>query len=126
MGELGEHGDVRFSPDGRRTALTIAGPTKQRDIWMFENDRGIRTRFTADDGDEVSPVWSPDGSRVAYASRRDGRVGLYVKSAGGVGDAEVVVADNRDKHLEDWSPDGRLLLFRTSRPGGSADLMILP
>ena len=126
MGELGEHGDVRFSPDGRRTALTIVGPTKQRDIWIFDNDRGIRTRFTADDGDEMSPVWSPDGSRVAYASRRDGRVGLYVKSAGGVGDAEVVVADDRDKHLEDWSPDGRSLLFRTSRPGGGADLMILP
>lgn len=55
----------RLSPDGRRIAVQLDG-----DIWIFDSDSGRSLRLTFD-GNSQSPVWSPDGASVAYASVTD-------------------------------------------------------
>ena len=60
-------------------------------------------------------VWSPDGRRIAYFSRRDGNKDLYVVSADGSGQRRLA----RDASLTTlaWSPDGRKIAFVKLRDG---------
>jgi len=59
----------------------------------------------------MNPVWSPDGSRIAFSSDRRGNRDLYWKAASGAGADELLLESAEPKALEDWSADGKLLLF---------------
>ena len=43
------------------------------------------TRLTLDPADDLNPVWSPDGARIAFTTYRKGNADIYVKNADGVG-----------------------------------------
>jgi Tol biopolymer transport system component len=115
VGAVGERGfftNPALSPDGRYLAVgRSVTPIDYRDIWVIDLVRGSTSRFTFDAGDDLNPVWSPDGSRIAFTSTRNGQRDIYVKSATGAGAETVLFADNTSKSLEDWSPDGRTLIF---------------
>ena len=72
--------DMALSPDGRRLALTIEGPSWN--VWVLELARGTLTRLTLEH-DNRDPRWTPDSQRVVYGSFRNGRCGIYEKSADG-------------------------------------------
>ena len=110
-----------LSPDGRRVAVS-RGTFAARDIWLTDSDRS--TRFTFDPADDFVAVWSPDGSRVVFASTRKGPFDLYVKPADGSGPEQVLLASADGKIPNSWSPDGRFLLYRSTLNGN--DLMVLP
>src|SRR5262249_37846761 len=57
--------DVELSPDGKRVAAyrVVNG---NPDVWLIDAVRGVPTRFTFDAALEFRPVWSPEGSRVAF------------------------------------------------------------
>ena len=108
VGEPGPFSDVRLSPDGTQLALTSA----DFDIWLADMGTGVRTRFTLDPAVETSPVWSPDGSTILFASSRDGGIlNLYRKSVEGTGAEELVLATPENKWPSSWSPDGKHVLF---------------
>ena len=112
VGPPADYGSPALAPDGGRLAVDIYDPsTKTRDIWIFDLNRGSRTRFTFDPGDDMDPVWSPDGSRVAWTSDRKGVRDLYVKSASGTGQDEPLLVSSLPKRTEDWSRDGGYLIF---------------
>ena len=73
----------RLAPDGRRVAVAIGAGAGQGQIlgnvWLFDLTRETRTPLTFD-GRSTFPVWSPDGSRLAYSSGRGGRYELYFKT----------------------------------------------
>src|SRR5262249_43716668 len=56
--------DPALAPDGQRVAVTITSDAGS-DIWIVDLKRGARIRFTTD-GKSAFPVWSPDGSRLAF------------------------------------------------------------
>src|SRR5439155_26344374 len=66
-----------FSPDGRRIAVTIATDSGS-DIWLVDLDRATRVRFTSD-ATSAFPVWSTDGSRLAFQSTAPGPWNLFWK-----------------------------------------------
>jgi Tol biopolymer transport system component len=78
-------------------------------------DGGNPTRWTSDGGTEVDPSWSPDGTKIAFASdREDGTSSIYLMNA----DASGVVRLSREteaEHNPAWSPDGRFVAFTASR-----------
>ena len=95
------------------------------DIWLLDLERdGLPTRFTFDAAADVVPVWSPDGSRVAFSSSRQGNLDLYQKASSGAGAEELLLADDGNSIPTSWSPDGRFLLY--SRVGLQSDIWVLP
>jgi len=70
---------VRLSPDQQRIAFdTVDADGRNDDVWMIDRGRGISSRLTFDPASDFSPVWSPDGTKVAFASMRKGNGDLYV------------------------------------------------
>ncbi len=114
LGEPANYGDIELSPDGQRAAVSVLDRgTNTRDLWVFDVVRGVRTRFTSHPADDVSPIWSPDGRDIIFASNRSGNFDLYRKSASGVGVEELVLGDQSEKYPTSWAPDGRSILFWT-------------
>ncbi len=112
VGSPAEFSSPALSPDGNRVAAGIRDPAaKTRDIWVLDLSRGSQSKLTFDPKDDLSATWSPDGSRIAFTSDRRGARDLYVKSASGTGDDELLLESKLDKNIEAWSPDGRTLIY---------------
>jgi dipeptidyl aminopeptidase/acylaminoacyl peptidase len=104
-----------LSPDGSRVATVVATVdldenTTRTSIWLDGNP------LTAGPSDS-QPVWSPDGTRLAFSSRRDDdkkKSTLHILPVGGPGEIRTVCAMVDGIGDLAWSPDGRHLAF-TSR-----------
>ncbi|MBI1826795.1 MAG: protein kinase [Planctomycetes bacterium] len=120
VGTLGDpalYGQLRLSPDGQTVAVSITDARSgQGNLWTIDVARGLRTRFTFDASFDEIPVWSPDGSRLLFASDRTGRPDLYQKPVNGVGNDELVLSLPSDESPMDWSPDRRWILFTSTSP----------
>ena len=71
IGEPALFGDLALSPDSTRVAaaVTASGPGQGgENIWIYDVKRGAASRLTFDEGRQFAPVWSPDGTRVAYTT----------------------------------------------------------
>ena len=122
----GDYLDPELSPDGKRVAVCRDDPaTGTPDIWIMDISRGTQSRLTFHPRWEIFPVWSPDGSHIAFGWDKDGPVDIYRKAAGG-GVEELLLKEKRSAHPLDWSRDGRLLLFAASDPKTRSDLWLLP
>jgi len=68
------------------------------------------------------PIWSPDGTRVAFQSDRGGEQAIYVQRVDGTGRAERLAgAQNGESFIpHSWSPDGRLILLSLKKDSGSS------
>jgi serine/threonine protein kinase len=119
VGEPGHYGDLELSPDGRQAAVSVLDPgTNTRDIWIVDLARGVRTRLTNNRAEEVSPVWSSDGARIAFASNRSGRFQLFEKSASGTGDEQLIDGAGDDGYPSSWSADALLFWTFLGREAG--------
>jgi Tol biopolymer transport system component len=79
-------------------------------MWILDAD-GNATQFTSTPKHEGSPVWSPDGSKIAFFSNIEGAYDIYVKPVNGGGRAEPLYKNQLPKYPTDWSRDGRYILF---------------
>lgn len=103
-----------FHPRGDRVCFGIPAPTGQ-EIASVGRDGKDRRTLTAG-GVNNWPAYSPDGSRVAFCSSRDGEFDLYVMAADGSGVRRVVKLEGLQARPA-WSPDGRRLAFTWNRGG---------
>jgi dipeptidyl aminopeptidase/acylaminoacyl peptidase len=79
-------------------------------------DGSSQTRLTNSPGFDISPAWSPDGSRIAFRSSRDGNSEIYVMNADGT--IPLRLTDNPAvDSTPQWSPDGTKLAFTSNRDG---------
>jgi TolB protein len=62
-------------------------------------------------------MWSPDGTKIAFNTNRDGNQEIYVMNADGSNPTNVSRAPKTVEGLADWSPDGRRLVLYSDRPG---------
>ena len=111
----------RFSPDGKRIAVTIGpGHGNADDVWICDVATGALARLTFGDGNgNYYPVWSPDGKRVVFSSDRSHQ-GVFFKNADGSGEEEPLRPDPRAEYAQDWSRDGELLAVNRGFPTADA------
>jgi serine/threonine protein kinase/Tol biopolymer transport system component len=114
-----------LSPDERRVAVfrTLQGNT---DIWLLDGTR--TSRFTFDRALDRDVIWSPDGSRIVFASFRNGRRQIFAKPSSGAGSEELLLEFPVEATPipNDWSADGRFLLYHARDPQTDRDLWVLP
>jgi len=130
-GQPGRYFDLTLSPDDQRVAVSsleegAEGRFGGADLWLLDLVRAVPSRFTFDPARDSRPVWSPDGSRIAYSSSRDGPPNLYQKAASGAGEDEPLLKSGQSKDAWDWSADGRFLLYSSVDPKTLDDLWFLP
>jgi Tol biopolymer transport system component len=129
-GESGEYWGLSLSPDESRAAVSWLNPAQLPmpvDIWFLDFLRGTKTRFTRGEGNNQSPVWTPDGSRIIFLSNREeGIYNLFQKPVSGAKDAQVLFKSSEEKDVNSCSSDGRLLLYTAENPETKADLFLLP
>ena len=115
----------RIAPDGRRIAVT-SGPAGEfpNDIWTLDIERGVFSRITTGTSAGIRPVWSGDGSRIFFASNRDGNFEIFSKSSDGTG-AETPLLSGAYRLPSSVSGDGDLLFFRESSAGSDWDIGVL-
>ncbi len=127
LGAAGIYLTLALSPDERRVAVDRTDPqTGTNDVWLFDLLSGIPSRFTTDPAVDTNPLWSPDGSRIVFASSREGVWNLYQKIASGVGNEEVLLKSGERKVPDDWSSDGQFIVYQTHNPKTKWDLWVLP
>jgi Tol biopolymer transport system component len=129
VGERALYDEVVLSPDGSRVAVCLEDQANESaDLFVLDVAGGAKTRLTTSQRTEfvMAPVWSPDGSRIAYVTIRNGQEAVYVRAANGQGSEELLYKNpGAFMNLTDWSPDGRLLTFAISDLKGGA-LYVLP
>jgi hypothetical protein len=129
FGDPANYAHPELSPKGDQVAAAIRDPaTGTRDLWLLDVVRGSRTRVTFGDTEERFPTWSPDGTRIAFTSGREGALDIFEKASTGVGAERLLLHDDRNKYPTSWSPDGRFILYYTATrtPQSRADVWVLP
>src|SRR5205814_6618692 len=79
--------------------------------------------LTKNAGNNVTPTWSPDGTRLCFASNRDGNFELYVVNRDGSGLRRLTNHPGADI-TPSWSPSGTQIAFTSDR-GGPPQLYIV-
>ena len=110
-----------LSPDGRYVAVGRRNPL---DIWLFDSQRDVSTRFTFHDSSDQSPFWSPDGTRLVFASNRAGPYNLFWKALETDEPASAVAPSEYWEFPSDWSQDGSYILFMEEHPSTGDDIWI--
>ncbi len=111
-------GDARISPDGSRIIYSRRFVDKQRDafesaLWIMNAD-GSENRFLVRGG---SPVWSPDGTRIAYlAEGAPGGAQIHVRWMNAEGATSQVTRTLYSPADIQWSPDGKWIGFSMFEP----------
>jgi dipeptidyl aminopeptidase/acylaminoacyl peptidase len=110
-------GTPSLSPDGRLVAYTVSvydmdENRANADVWVMPVQGGAARRLTTSKASDSSPVWSPDGKRLAFVSRREGDAAgqLYVLPLEG-GEPERLTDLPLSVSNPRWLPDGKRLAF---------------
>ena len=122
--------DPQISPDGKRIVYVrqfadVMNDKRQSNLWIVTVDGGDNRALTSGNSSDNSPRWSPDGTRIAYISDRDGKPQLYVRWMDSGQTAALTNLENAPSDIA-WSPDGKLISFSSFVPSEPPKIATLP
>lgn len=111
------------SPDGKTVAFDLVG-----DIYTMPVTGGTATLILGGAAYEMQPRFSPDGSRIAFASDRDGLTNVWTMDVNGRDLRQVSKEKEREVSNPAWTPDGQYLVnrkhFRNTRSLGAGEMWL--
>ncbi len=120
----------RLSPDGRRIAVDVVAG-EQMQVWLYDISGDSLSPFTFT-GVNRHPVWTPDGTRIAFQSDREGPQQVFWKRADGSGVEERLTRNSATQagNVYDipysFTPDGQVLTTSKVGPTTGADVWAVP
>jgi tricorn protease len=105
------------------SGLLLRTPTMNRthivfsyagDLWSVRREGGDAIRLTTSPGTETNPIFSPDGTMIAFTGEYDGNVDVYVMPAAGGVPKRLTYHPGDDQAIA-WTPDGKKILFSSPR-----------
>jgi TolB protein len=109
-----------------RIAFTRLLPDLGEQVFTMDaNGTDVQQLTGPDRGESWAPAWSPDGTRLCFASRRDGHAGLYAMEADGSAERRLTAGEDADEDLPAWSPDAEQIVFSRANRNGADELHVL-
>jgi Tol biopolymer transport system component len=113
----GHYESIAISPDATRGVLVKSTSPSESSLWLTDMARGGASPLSTASGRNDSPVWSPDGTRVAFSGDRDGSQSIFVRNVNDAApDTPLFSSDVPFKNPVSWSPDGRWLVMTQLDP----------
>jgi acylaminoacyl-peptidase len=122
--------DPQISPDGARLVYVrqfsdIMTDRNHTNLWMIDADGANHRPLTTGNFGDATPRWSPDGTRIAFISDREGSAQIWVRFMDTGAMARLTNLQYPPAGLS-WSPDGRSLAFTALVPGPAPQFARLP
>jgi hypothetical protein len=116
----GKWGRPVLSPDDRYAVIPNGN-----DLWRVDLARSVSVRLTSNDAENTLPVWSPDGTQIAFTMRRGGREQIHIMNSDGSGESRALpTTDDLFKSPEAWTRQG--LVFMNIGAETFRDLWLAP
>ncbi|HXG65840.1 MAG TPA: S9 family peptidase [Blastocatellia bacterium] len=122
--------EPQISPDGKKIIYVrgfsdIMSDTRYSNLWIINFDGSDNRPLTTGNYNDSSPRWSPDGSKIAYISNRDGSAQIYVRWVDTGQTAKITSIQNSPSSIN-WSPDGKHISFAALVPEAPPQVINLP
>lgn len=118
--EMESVGSPALSPDGKQIIFTRTWVDKVADrynsnLWIVDVEGKRLRELTPGNWRDSSPLWSPDGKKIAFISDRDGSSQIHIVWLDTREVAQLTHVENTPGSLS-WSPDGKSLAFTVFIP----------
>jgi TolB protein len=113
-----------WSHDGKKIAFyefALPNPSRNPAIWVMDADGGNPKRLTEH---ALSPSWSPDDRKIAFASDRAGKFQIFAMNSDG-SNVRRLTEDKGEDSAPAWAPDGASIVFVSDREGEHPALFLM-